>query len=179
MSESMDSNATPVAIGTSRCAERRHQTLDLHEKAHGSHGTCRGYDGFEKSGYCSRTYRFWHAISILTTLIPALIDYKGGGANLKLPHLLEHMNLTGREHESARIYQEELKRRQDVFNRNVQHQQVFGEIQSWSGDRAYATPLIISDEFAELNLSSAACVDMSRPSLGGISYLRRNLRECG
>ena len=86
-----------------------------------------------------------------------LIDYKGGGmANLfkKLPHLLGTItNLDGAESMRALAsIKSELKRRQDVFNRNgVNNINKYSE-KFRAGQATEPMPhlFIISDEFAEL-----------------------------
>ena len=132
-------------------------TLDLHEKAHGPHGLVAGTTGSGKSEILQS-----YILSLACNFHPhdvgfLLIDYKGGGmANLfkKLPHLLGTItNLDGAESMRALAsIKSELKRRQDVFNRNgVNNINKYSE-KFRAGQATEPMPhlFIISDEFAEL-----------------------------
>ena len=98
-------------------------SLDLHERAHGPHGLVAGTTGSGKSEILQS-----YILSLACNFHPhdvgfLLIDYKGGGmANLftDLPHLLGTItNLDGSESMRALAsIKSELKRRQDVFNKN-------------------------------------------------------------
>ncbi len=131
--------------------------LDLHEKAHGPHGLVAGTTGSGKSEILQS-----YILSLACNFHPydvgfLLIDYKGGGmANLfrNLPHLLGTItNLDGAESMRALAsIKSELRRRQDIFNKNgVNNINKYSE-KYWAGKATDPLPhlFIISDEFAEL-----------------------------
>ena len=131
--------------------------LDLHERAHGPHGLVAGTTGSGKSEILQS-----YILSLACNFHPhdvgfLLIDYKGGGmANLftDLPHLLGTItNLDGSESMRALAsIKSELKRRQDVFNKNgVNNINKYSE-KFRAGEASEPMPhlFIISDEFAEL-----------------------------
>ena len=131
--------------------------LDLHERAHGPHGLVAGTTGSGKSEILQS-----YILSLACNFHPhdvgfLLIDYKGGGmANLftDLPHLLGTItNLDGAESMRALAsIKSELRRRQDVFNKNgVNNINKYSE-KFKAGEASEPMPhlFIISDEFAEL-----------------------------
>ena len=131
--------------------------LDLHERAHGPHGLVAGTTGSGKSEILQS-----YILSLACNFHPhdvgfLLIDYKGGGmANLftDLPHLLGTItNLDGSESMRALAsIKSELKRRQDVFNKNgVNNINKYSQ-KFKSGEASEPMPhlFLISDEFAEL-----------------------------
>lgn len=131
--------------------------LNLHEKAHGSHGLVAGTTGSGKSEIVQS-----YILSLAVNFHPhevgfLLIDYKGGGmANLfkDLPHLLGTItNLDGGESMRALAsIKSELARRQRIFNEcNVNNINQYTKLFK-AGEASLPMPhlFIISDEFAEL-----------------------------
>lgn len=137
-------------------------SLDIHEKAHGSHGLVAGTTGSGKSEMLM-TWILSMAVNYHPhDVIFVLIDYKGGGmANAleALPHVVGKITNIGDGIQRSLVSLEsEVKKRQRIFaeygeicgDQNMDHKKYMKAYHAGSVKVPVPHLIIVSDEFAEL-----------------------------